>query len=329
MAQNIPLKFLDWIDVSKIDWWHMADNPKAVHMLEPNHSNTDVVWKRLFTKPPRVIYTTDSMVLYERHILNWPALCTNPNCIWVIEKYMRPDIHPFSYSGCWQNLHCNENAVHLLKRHPEKIYWKMLCENTSPEAIRMLEENPDRISWSKLYSNPAAMHLLEAKMKDDPSSINWEELSGNPHPKAIEILEKNPDAIYLPYLCCNTNAIHLIERYKDDIIYYSRNEPDEDLLCYLSANDGPGIIEFLEKNPEMINWGGLSKNPNAIHLLEKNQDKINYRFFSKNPAIFQYDYGQMMRNHMELKEELIRVAMSPKRIEQWLLSADDVDPDML
>ena len=46
----------------------------------------------------------------------------------------------------------------------------------------------------------------------------------------------------------------------------------------LSSN--PNAIQFLEENPEMINWNELSRNRNAIHLLEKNPTRINHRKLS-------------------------------------------------
>ena len=43
---------------------------------------------------------------------------------------------------------------------------------------------------------------------------------------------------------------------------------------YLSEN--PNAIEFLERNPDKINWSNLSSNINnrAIEILLQNQDKI-------------------------------------------------------
>ena len=46
-------------------------------------------------------------------------------------------------------------------------------------------------------------------------------------------------------------------------------------------------IDFLEKNPNKINWGSLSRNPNAIDLLEKNQDKICWGELSSNEGYYE------------------------------------------
>ena len=43
------------------------------------------------------------------------------------------------------------------------------------------------------------------------------------------------------------------------------------------------VIDILEKNPELIEWHGLSQNPYAIPLIEKNPDKINWETLAKNP----------------------------------------------
>lgn len=46
---------------------------------------------------------------------------------------------------------------------------------------------------------------------------------------------------------------------------------------YLSRNEK--AVDFLERNPELINWNGLSLNPNAIKLLEENTDKIDWDIY--------------------------------------------------
>jgi hypothetical protein len=43
---------------------------------------------------------------------------------------------------------------------------------------------------------------------------------------------------------------------------------------YRDLSSNPNAIQYLEQNPEKINWFKLSSNPNAIHILEKNPDKI-------------------------------------------------------
>ena len=52
--------------------------------------------------------------------------------------------------------------------------------------------------------------------------------------------------------------------------------------CNISSN--PNALEYLEKNPDKINWFWLSLNPAAIPLLEKNLDKIQWTCLSSNPA---------------------------------------------
>jgi hypothetical protein len=41
---------------------------------------------------------------------------------------------------------------------------------------------------------------------------------------------------------------------------------------YLSQNTN--AINYIEQNPDKINWYWLSFNPNAIHYLEQNIDKL-------------------------------------------------------
>ena len=52
----------------------------------------------------------------------------------------------------------------------------------------------------------------------------------------------------------------------------------------ISLNNSEGAIQLLEKNPDKINWSGLSENPSAIQLLKKNPDKIIWWNLSANPS---------------------------------------------
>jgi hypothetical protein len=58
----------------------------------------------------------------------------------------------------------------------------------------------------------------------------------------------------------------------------------------------------------------LSKNPNAIEMLKANKSAINWKNLSANPAIFDYDYEEMRNSNIELKEEIVAMALHPKRI---------------
>jgi hypothetical protein len=91
-------------------------------------------------------------------------------------------------------------------------------------------------------------------------------------------------------------------------------------LC-MNAN----AMHIIRKNPDKINWRWLSRNPNAMDLLEKNQDKINWIEFWFNPGIFTYDYEEMRHSRHDLKQEIIKKALHPTRIMQWLENGMDID----
>jgi hypothetical protein len=84
----------------------------------------------------------------------------------------------------------------------------------------------------------------------------------------------------------------------------------------LSSNINPRAIEYLEKNPEKIDWVKLSFNPSAIRLLEANQDKIDWSELSLNPNAIDlleankdkidWDYLSYNPNAIRLLEEKIQ-----------------------
>lgn len=299
MAQNIPIKFLDWIDEGKINWTELSCNPSAIYILERNLDK-----------------------------VSWSNLCFNPNAVHLIEANM-DKLQDDEYSPFWNYLCMNENAISLLKRHPDKITKWDLSFNENPEAIRMIEEDNDNIIWYPLLCNPAAIHLVEPRLNEIlPSNggAGWKMLCQNP--AAIHILEKpeNSEHLCMYYLASNPNAIGLIKKHIDELV----NEDGDDdfvnnVLSNFCRNEGEGVIELLEKYPEKIRWNGLSRNKNAIHLLERNQEKISWYEISRNTAIFQYDYDTMKHNHMDLKEEIIKAAMHPSRILRYLDMGGSLD----
>jgi len=63
-------------------------------------------------------------------------------------------------------------------------------------------------------------------------------------------------------------------------------------------------------------------------LLEQNPDKISWFSLSRNPAIFEFDYKGVKERCSIYKEELIRKAFHPSRIERYLdmgINYDDLD----
>src|SRR5437868_195435 len=86
---------------------------------------------------------------------------------------------------CWIRLSHNRNAVHLLEKNPDKIYWAGLSMNPSDRAVSLLEKNPDKIHWG------------------------W--LSSNPNDRAVSLLEKNPDKIQIGRASCRERVKNSVE----------------------------------------------------------------------------------------------------------------------
>ena len=242
----------------------------------------------------------NAISLLENNIdkIKWECLSYNPNAIPLLEKYQ--------YKMNWVVLSGNPNAIHLLEQNQYMIDWFMLSKN--PNAIHLLEKNLDKVTnWEFLSGNPNAIPLLEANQ----DKIVWITFSTNPN--AIPLLEKNPDKICWPLLSCNPNAIHLLEANQDKISWWR-----------LTLNPNPKAFQLLEKNlhkldDEEVNcWHNLSSFPNAIPFLEKNQDKISWCHLSKNPSIFELDYQALNERCLIYKEELMMIALHPKRISAWL-----------
>jgi hypothetical protein len=310
------VSFLDWIEISNINWDSYRTNIFAAKYFYNNRDSIDwrnhylsFVW---FSPSNKTVYfhESDNDVDDEEcefkymnqissgfsasflvfHIEYFPlnALLFDKHASLVLEKYITtyfPVIEGNTFDH-WAILSQNVFATRLLELNPDKIRWDYLCYNPHEKAIHLLENNPEKINWSCLSKNYNAIHLVEKNI----DKINWSYLSSNKN--AIHLLEKYPDKIDWDWLSKNENAIHL-----------------------------------LEKNQDKIHWEYLSRNSGAIDLLRNNQDKINWEQFSQNPSIHKivFDYDAMKVRMNVIKEELITVAMHPVRLQKWINMGGNID----
>ena len=112
-------------------------------------------------------------------------ICSEISKFLIIKEYKLLDWIDISELKYYLSL--NENAIDLLRKNPDLIYWNLLSSN--PNAISLLRENLDKIHWNLLSSNPNAIELL----KENQDKINWSYLSRNPN--AISLLKENIDKI--------------------------------------------------------------------------------------------------------------------------------------
>jgi hypothetical protein len=302
MAQNIPYKLRNWIDATQFKWCFLSENPNAIGLLR---QNPDKISLYLLCDNPNEITIIEDR-LEELDEMCWVDLCRNPNAIPLLErhidKWWEKDSH-------WNALSANPNAMHWLKEHPDKISFKMLCNNTNPEAMKILEENYDKIHWPILCANPSAISLIERRLTEPYiPEIDWLDFRD---PRPYKNIDWN-------MLSMNPNALHIL-----------KNNPERINYMRLCSNKNPEAIRMLEQNMDEIDWPTLASNPSAIQLLEANQEKVRHlKPLAKNPAIFVYDYEMMKRNHMDLKEELIRTVWSPTRV-ATLIEKYNLDPEDL
>ena len=88
------MKLRDWIDESKLDWYHLSKNPNALELLRQH---------------PEKIHSDD--------------LSQTSNAIHVLADNMD--------KTKWNWLSENPNAIHMLERNKEKINWRMFSRNPS------------------------------------------------------------------------------------------------------------------------------------------------------------------------------------------------------
>jgi hypothetical protein len=323
------MKLLNWIDIEKLDWALLCENPNAMTMIEANPHKLEPDCLYFLSKNPNAV------AFLEKHPdkINWNGLSKNHNAIHLIEKHINSTETEDPHNTIdWKDLSANPNATHILVDNFDKINWSGLSLNNNiMQILQLLEQKMDKtnelimkIDWSMLSFNSCegAIKLLENKIEQDhinnnESSVNWQCLSQNEG--AIQLLEKHIDLIDWKYLSFNPKAIHLLEPVAFEL--------DEDFLDLLEAMPELGK-QYLEDNCMdiyKIDWLWLSSNSNAIHLLEKVLDftdpnaihllekvfnstetnnynnphmRINWSFLSENPNLLKSN--KILEKHIDV-----------------------------
>lgn len=80
----------------------------------------------------------------------------------------------------------NTNAIQLLEKNRDRIYWNDLSYN--PNAIQLLEKNRDRANWNGLSANPSIFEktLNYKYLKERMDMIREELMMKCMHPKRLE-----------------------------------------------------------------------------------------------------------------------------------------------
>jgi len=105
-------------------------------------------------------------------------------------------------------------------------------------------------------------------------------------------------------------------------------------LYQFNEIETPGFIDYLEKNPEYIDWSTLSSNPAAIKLLLKNKYSIRWSSFSANPAAIdillenkdRIDWKEFSKNpHPKAFKYLME---SARDLIDWPSFSTNINPDV-
>ena len=283
---------------------YLSKNPQAIYLLmqEPEL----IHWDMFSTNPhPLAMEIIEQNIVYGRFVKNkmviqcpqiysnvpsyWRLLATNsnPKALEIIEKYYTklhcPDLDHAEHIDFWRHLNKNLNAIPLLEKYPQNIYWDVIIENQNPNAIYLIEKNLNKIGdWNRFAGNPNAVSIIEQHLH----KINdWYYLAGNP--KAISILEKNLDkldALDWKHFTENPSAISiLVQIMKQQNEVKKRRENNEPV----NPEDYPYYDYF---------------------------NKVEYISLSINPAIFELDYQGLKERCDLYRKELVEKAMHPNRM---------------
>jgi hypothetical protein len=322
---NSPVyKLIDWVSINDINWSGMSLNEHGEDLLRNNlkllnyfnigFRNDYLSFELLTSKKTQILkvqlfylsknpYALNYLMKNE-DLINWYYLSYNTNS--KILFLLRNDKYKNKIN--WDNLSSNTNPeiLEFLFEHPDKINYCRLSGNNTNKALEYLKEHQDKIDWIQLSKNvnDGAIELL----KNNQNKINWYYFSMNNNDNAFELFIDNIDLVNWYSIVYNTNtkALKLLMKYKYKITNWSG-------LC---LNDNDIAIDLILKNYNRIDFLNLcdNKNPRILEILKNNIDKISWYTFSSNPLIFKLEYNKMSDNFSNLKEDIIKEVMHPKRV---------------
>ena len=149
---ELPLRLLDWINESKLDWIGISGNPSpnAIQMLKKN---------------PDKIYW------------NWLSGNSSFDAIQILKE--NPEKINWDYLSGNSSL----DAIQMLTTNQEKINWPILSGN--PGAIKLLQANPEKIVWKGLSENHHIFTYNYDKMRTNMLLFKEDLMKERFHPRNL------------------------------------------------------------------------------------------------------------------------------------------------
>ena len=145
-----PYKLVDWIDINKLSWNDLNENPRSIHLLEQNK---------------------DKLCL--RHLMH------NKNAIFIIEENLDK-----MNSWCWDLLSSNINATDLLEQNLDNVNWWEISEN--PNAINIIKNNFSKIDKNQIWGNPLIFEINYSLLANRIKKYKEELMQKIFHPYRLE-----------------------------------------------------------------------------------------------------------------------------------------------
>lgn len=216
LAQK-TMRLLSWIDPAKLNSKGLSCNPNAIEYLEAHPEMID--WKYNIWGNPNAMHLLESRPKNKRVLY---CLSQNPSAVYWFGK----NPTKLDQEGWYRN----PAAWYKTPHFPRDLGF--LAEIAAiPEAIVVLRANKLRLVFCpSLFSNPAAIDLIEERIKDENRVRELEWL----------------------YLLKNPAAIHIIEERWDQL---SRLKE-----CWTMLSQNPAAIHILRANQDKISWPHLASN---------------------------------------------------------------------
>lgn len=306
---------------AKIDWNIIHDHPLLISFLEMLEEKLGPKFSKLM------------------HKLDWYQISKHPDVFRFVgtEVAFNKFVVKRPYKLNWKGLSENPSptALNMLAKNMDKTDFGGLLRNTNPASfgilMKFLEigdnrkkyDRTNRKAFAKACGHPDVVRIMSGKIHElDWEWGHWKILSANPH--AIPLLEKYPQKINWSEIYKNPNAGPLIEKYEN----YSDKVFDFQVMYHNAHANGE--IEMYLMNYEINSsrggydwdmWKMLAQNPNpemVRSLMEKNWEKIKWAHLSDHPSIFELSYTWLKKRCDIYREDLMKVAMHPSKIQRLL-----------
>jgi hypothetical protein len=170
---ELPMKLLDWMDESKLDWRSLSNNPSPEAIKRMKETPNKINWYQLSEN-----ISPDAIQILRANInkVDWDWYKIYWDCYKLKSKERPLNTSFYIYTP---------KEINYLRENPDEIDWRRMSYNKSEGVLVLLKDRPDKINWYGLSRNPHIFVYDYKKMRENMSLFREDLMKNRFHPRNI------------------------------------------------------------------------------------------------------------------------------------------------